>query len=186
MNIQETDIPGVLIVEPQIHGDARGWFKETWQARRYAEAGIEGPFVQDNMARSRHGILRGLHLQHPHAQGKLVQVVLGEVFDVAVDVRRGSPHFGRWVGVILSADNHRQLWVPPGFAHGYVVTSSEAIFSYKCTEYYHPETDLSIRWDDPDIGIDWPVVGQPSLSDKDAEALLLKDVPHDRLPEYVP
>jgi len=186
VNIQETDIPGVLIVEPQIHGDARGWFKETWQARRYAEAGIEGPFVQDNMARSRHGILRGLHLQHPHAQGKLVQVVLGEVFDVAVDVRRGSPHFGRWVGVILSADNHRQLWVPPGFAHGYVVTSSEAIFSYKCTEYYHPETDLSIRWDDPDIGIDWPVVGQPSLSDKDAEALLLKDVPHDRLPEYVP
>ncbi|HHH36765.1 MAG TPA: dTDP-4-dehydrorhamnose 3,5-epimerase [Gammaproteobacteria bacterium] len=186
MNIQETDIPGVLIVEPQIHGDARGWFKETWQARRYAEAGIEGPFVQDNMARSRHGILRGLHLQHPHAQGKLVQVVLGEVFDVAVDVRRGSPHFGRWVGVILSADNHRQLWVPPGFAHGYVVTSSEAIFSYKCTEYYHPETDLSIRWDDPDIGIDWPVVGQPSLSDKDAEALLLKDVPHERLPEYVP
>ncbi len=186
MNIQETDIPGVLIVEPRVHGDARGWFKETWQARRYAEAGIQGPFVQDNMARSRHGILRGLHLQHPHAQGKLVQVVLGEVFDVAVDVRRGSPHFGRWVGVILSADNHRQLWVPPGFAHGYVVTSSEAVFSYKCTEYYHPETDLSIRWDDPDIGIDWPVVGQPSLSDKDAEALLLKDVPADRLPEYAP
>ncbi len=185
MNIQETDIPGVLIVEPQVHGDARGWFKETWQARRYAEAGIEGPFVQDNMARSRHGILRGLHLQHPHAQGKLVQVVLGEVFDVAVDVRRGSPWFGQWVGVILSADNHRQLWVPPGFAHGYVVTSSEAIFSYKCTEYYHPDTDLSIRWDDPDIGIDWPVVGPPLLSGKDASALLLEDVPPDRLPEYV-
>ena len=184
MNIQETDIPGVLIVEPWVHGDARGWFMETWQAQRYAEAGIAGPFVQDNMARSRHGILRGLHLQHPHAQGKLVQVVMGEVFDVAVDVRRESPHFGQWVGVILSADNHRQLWVPPGFAHGYVVTSSEAVFSYKCTEYYHPETDLSIRWDDPDIGIDWPVVGQPSLSEKDAEALLLRDVPPNRLPEY--
>ncbi len=184
MNIQETDIPGVLIVEPRVHGDERGWFMEAWQERRYAEAGITGPFVQDNMARSRHGILRGLHLQHPHAQGKLVQEVVGEVFDVAVDVRRGSPHFGRWVGVILSAENHRQLWVPPGFAHGYVVTSGEAIFSYKCSEYYHPETDLSIRWDDPDIGIDWPVVGQPSLSQKDAEALLLKDVPDNRLPEY--
>ena len=185
MNIQETDIPGVLIVEPQVHGDARGWFKETWQARRYAEAGIEGPFVQDNMARSRHGILRGLHLQHPHAQGKLVQVVLGEVFDVAVDVRRGSPCFGRWVGVMLSADNHRQLWIPPGFAHGYLVTSNEAVFSYRCTDYYHPETDLSIRWDDPDIGIEWPIVGPPLLSEKDASALLLKDVPPDRLPEYV-
>ncbi|WP_456372291.1 dTDP-4-dehydrorhamnose 3,5-epimerase [Thiolapillus sp.] len=184
MKILETDIPGVLIVEPQVHGDERGWFMETWQARRYADAGIRGPFVQDNMARSRHGILRGLHLQHPHAQGKLVQVVMGEVFDVAVDVRRGSPHFGKWVGVILSADNHRQLWVPPGFAHGYVVTSNNAIFSYKCSEYYHPETDLSIRWNDPDIGIDWPVVGQPSLSDKDADALLLKEVPDERLPEY--
>lgn len=186
MKILETDIPGVLLVEPRVHGDDRGWFMETWQARRYAEAGITGPFVQDNMARSRHGILRGLHLQHPHAQGKLVQVVVGEVFDVAVDVRRGSPHFGRWVGAILSADNHRQLWVPPGFAHGYLVTSSEAVFSYKCSEYYHPETDLSIRWDDPEIGIDWPVVGQPCLSDKDAEALLLKDVPDNRLPEYSP
>ncbi len=185
MNIQETDIPGVLIVEPQVHGDARGWFMETWQARRYAEAGIQNRFVQDNMACSRHGILRGLHLQHPHAQGKLVQVVLGEVFDVAVDVRRGSPCFGRWVGVMLSADNHRQLWIPPGFAHGYLVTSNEAVFSYRCTDYYHPETDLSIRWDDPDIGIEWPIVGPPLLSEKDASALLLKDVPPDRLPEYV-
>ena len=184
MKILETDIPGVLIVEPQVHGDERGWFMETWQEQRYAEAGIGGPFVQDNMARSKHGILRGLHLQHPHAQGKLVQVVMGEVFDVAVDVRRGSPHFGKWVGAILSGDNHRQLWVPPGFAHGYVVTSNEAIFSYKCSEYYHPETDLSICWNDPEIGIDWPVVGQPNLSDKDADALLLKDVPANRLPEY--
>ncbi|BAO43063.1 dTDP-4-dehydrorhamnose 3,5-epimerase [Thiolapillus brandeum] len=186
MNVLETDIPGVLVIEPDLHGDDRGWFMETWQERRYAEAGIRGPFVQDNMAHSRHGILRGLHLQHPHAQGKLVQVVLGEVFDVAVDVRRGSPHFGKWVGVILSGEDHRQLWVPPGFAHGYLVTSNEAVFSYKCTEYYHPETDLSIRWDDPEIGIDWPIVGHPSLSEKDASALLLKDVPPDRLPEYTP
>ena len=185
MNIVETDVPGVLIVEPAVHGDERGWFLETWQANRYAEGGIKGDFVQDNMARSRHGILRGLHLQHPHAQGKLVQVVMGEVFDVAVDVRRGSPHFGKWVGVLLSGESHRQLWVPPGFAHGYLVTSNEAVFSYKCTDYYHPETDLSIRWDDPDIGIDWPIVGPPVLSEKDATALLLKDVAPDRLPEYV-
>lgn len=186
MNVLKTDIPGVLIIEPDLYGDDRGWFMETWQERRYVDAGISGPFVQDNMARSRHGILRGLHLQHPYAQGKLVQVVLGEVFDVAVDVRRGSPHFGKWVGVLLSGDNHRQLWVPPGFAHGYVVTSNEAVFGYKCTEYYHPETDLSIRWDDPDIGIDWPIVGPPGLSEKDASALLLKDVPAERLPEYGP
>jgi dTDP-4-dehydrorhamnose 3,5-epimerase len=184
MKILETDIPGVVIIEPAVHGDQRGWFIETWQQQRYAEAGISLPFVQDNMASSSHGILRGLHLQHPYSQGKLVQVVMGEVFDVAVDVRRGSPHFGKWVGVILSGDNHRQLWVPPGFAHGYVVTSNQAIFSYKCTDLYHPETDLSIRWDDPDINIDWPVVGKPSLSAKDADGLLLKDVPENRLPEY--
>ncbi len=184
MNILQTDIPGVVIIEPAVHGDQRGWFIETWQQQRYAEAGIALPFVQDNMAASSHGILRGLHLQHPYSQGKLVQVVMGEVFDVAVDVRRNSPYFGKWVGVILSGDNHRQLWVPPGFAHGYLVTSNQAIFSYKCTDLYHPETDLSIRWDDPDINIDWPIVGKPSLSQKDADALLLKDVPENRLPEY--
>ncbi len=184
MKVLETDIPGVLIVEPDVHGDKRGWFMEVWQQQRYVEAGIDAAFVQDNMALSSHGILRGLHLQHPYAQGKLVQVVMGEVFDVAVDVRRGSPHFGKWVGVILSGDTRRQLWVPPGFAHGYVVTSNQAIFSYKCTELYHPETDLSIRWDDEDIDIDWPIVGKPSLSGKDADALLLKDIPEERLPEY--
>ena len=184
MNILQTDIPGVVIIEPAVHGDQRGWFIETWQQQRYAEAGIALPFVQDNMASSSHGILRGLHLQHPYSQGKLVQVVMGEVFDVAIDVRRNSPYFGKWVGVILSGDNHRQLWVPPGFAHGYLVTSNQAIFSYKCTDLYHPETDLSIRWDDPDINIDWPIVGKPSLSQKDTDGLLLKDVPENRLPEY--
>ncbi len=184
MKVLETDIPGVLIIEPDVHGDQRGWFMETWQQPRYADAGIAGPFVQDNMALSSHGILRGLHLQHPHAQGKLVQVVMGEVFDVAVDVRPGSPHFGKWVGVLLSGDTRRQLWVPPGFAHGYLVTSNQAVFSYKCTELYHPQTELSIRWDDEDIGIDWPIVGKPSLSDKDAEAPALKDIAEDQLPEY--
>ncbi|HIE55307.1 MAG TPA: dTDP-4-dehydrorhamnose 3,5-epimerase, partial [Chromatiaceae bacterium] len=120
MKILQTEIPGVLIVEPQVHGDHRGWFQESWQARRYAEAGIGESFVQDNLAMSRHGILRGLHVQHPHAQGKLVQVLFGEVFDVAVDIRRGSPYFGRWVGVLLSGENRRQFWVPPGFANGYM------------------------------------------------------------------
>ncbi|HDK38588.1 MAG TPA: dTDP-4-dehydrorhamnose 3,5-epimerase [Thiolapillus brandeum] len=185
MKVLETDIPGVLIVEPDMHGDQRGWFMETWQQQRYAEAGIQGDFVQDNMTLSSHGILRGLHLQHPHSQGKLVQVIMGEVFDVAVDVRRDSPHFGKWVGVILSGDTRRQLWVPPGFAHGYLVTSNQAIFSYKCTEFYHPEAELSICWDDEDIDIDWPIVGRPSLSDKDATALALKEIPDDRLPEYL-
>lgn len=184
MKVIATELPGVLVIEPQVHGDARGWFQESWQARRYAEAGIPGPFVQDNLALSRHGILRGLHLQHPHAQGKLVQVLQGEVFDVAVDLRRGSPTFGRWAGVLLSADNHRQFWVPPGFAHGYLVTSDQALFAYKCTDYYHPEAELSLRWDDPDLAIDWPVVGPPLLSEKDAEAPLLRDLPPERLPEY--
>ena len=186
MKITETDIPGVLIIDPDVHGDQRGWFMETWQEQRYADAGIPGPFVQDNMALSSHGILRGLHLQHTHAQGKLVQVILGEVYDVAVDARRGSPHFGQWVGVILSGDTRRQLWVPPGFAHGYVVTSNQAIFSYKCTDFYHPENELSIRWDDEDIGIDWPIVGQPSLSGKDADAPMLREIAAERLPEYLP
>ncbi len=184
MKIETTEIPGVLIVEPRVFGDQRGWFAESWQARRYAEAGIPGPFVQDNLSFSSHGILRGLHLQHPHAQGKLVQVLAGEVFDVAVDVRRGSPTYGRWVGVLLSGENHRQLWVPPGLAHGYLVTGDQALFSYKCTDFYHPETEFSIRWDDPDLAIDWPVVGPPRLSEKDAEAPLLREIDPERLPEY--
>lgn len=186
MKLIETGLPGALIIEPAVHGDERGWFSETWQDSRYREAGVPGPFVQDNMAFSTRGILRGLHIQHPHAQGKLVQVISGEVFDVAVDIRSGSPDFGRWAGVILSGENHRQFWVPAGFAHGYLVTGKEAVFSYKCTDLYHPETEFGIRWDDPDIGIDWPVGAAPKLSDKDRSAALLKEVPVERLPVYRP
>ncbi len=184
MKVVETEIPGVLVVEPVVHGDERGWFLEGWQQRRYAEAGIDAVFVQDNYSFSRHGVLRGMHLQHPHGQGKLVQVLEGEVFDVVVDVRRGSPTFGRWTGVILSAGNRRQFWVPPGLAHGFLVTGECALFSYKCTGFYHPECEFAVRWDDPDIGIDWPVVGPPQLSDKDREAPRLRDIPPERLPEY--
>ena len=184
MNIIETEIPGVLIIEPKIHGDERGWFSESWQADRYAAAGIPGPFVQDNLAKSRKGILRGLHVQHPHAQGKLVQVISGAVFDVAVDIRVGSPTFAQWVGVELSGDTMRQFWVPAGFAHGYLVTSDEAVFSYKCTDTYHPETELGIVWNDPDIGVKWPLDGRPLLSAKDAAAFSLNGIEKSRLPEY--
>jgi dTDP-4-dehydrorhamnose 3,5-epimerase len=159
MNIVETKIPGLLIIEPRIFGDERGWFTETWQRRRLAEAGLELDFVQDNLAYSRRGVLRGLHVQNPHSQGKLVQVLRGEVYDVAVDVRQGSPHFGQWVGVHLSGDNHRQFWVPEGFAHGYCVLSDDALFAYKCTDYYQPETQFSVLWNDPDLGIDWHYPG---------------------------
>ena len=152
MNIEELSLPGVLLITPKVFGDARGYFVETFARERYAEAGVDLPFVQDNLSRSPKGVLRGLHLQHPHGQGKLVQVVEGSVFDVAVDVRVGSPTFGKWAGAELSADNHCQLWVPPGFAHGFVVTSEHALFSYKCTDTYHPECELSVLWSDPAIG----------------------------------
>jgi dTDP-4-dehydrorhamnose 3,5-epimerase len=183
MNVLPTELPEVLIVEPRVFGDARGYFMETYQAERYAEAGIPATFVQDNLSVSERGILRGLHLQHPHAQGKLVQVLDGEVFDVAVDVRRGSPRFGQWVGVRLSDENKRQLWVPEGFAHGFCVTSERALFSYKCTDTYHPECERSIRWDDPHIAVEWPLTGV-TLSNKDASAPLLKDTPADALADY--
>lgn len=175
MNVRPTGIPEVLVIEPRVHGDARGYFFESWADARYAEAGIAGPFVQDNISRSRRGILRGLHLQNPHAQGKLVSAVFGEVFDVAVDVRRGSPTFGRWVGEILSDENRRQLWMPPGFAHGFCVLSDEAIFHYKCTDSYHPESEMSVLWNDPAIGIEWPIQA-PTLNAKDAGAAVLADV----------
>lgn len=184
MKIIEKEIPGVLLIEPQLFGDERGWFMESWQQQRYAEQGIVGPFVQDNQAFSRRGVLRGLHIQHPYGQGKLVQVISGEVFDVAVDVRHGSPYFGRWVGFVLSGENRRQLYVPEGFAHGYCVLSDEALFSYKCTDLYHPETQLSIRWDDPALGIEWPLEGEPVLADKDRDAPLLNELPPERLPPY--
>ena len=182
MNVIETRIPGVVIIEPKVFGDERGFFLETYRSNRYAELGIPERLVQDNMSFSRKGVLRGLHIQHPQAQGKLVQVFAGEVFDVAVDVRRGSPTFGHWEGVTLSAENKRQFWVPPGFAHGFVVTSETALFAYKCSDYYSPDTEFSVRWDDPAIGIDWPLDGAPELSNKDKDALALADIPADRLP----
>ena len=184
MKVTPTSHPDVLLIEPRVFGDARGWFYESWQQVRYAEAGIGPAFIQDNQAFSRRGALRGLHIQHPFGQGKLVQAIQGEVFDVAVDVRRGSPHFGRWVGAVLSGENRHQLWVPAGFLHGYLVTSAEALFAYKVTEFYHPETECSVRWDDPDIGIDWPVGITPILSDKDAGAPLLRELPVERLPAF--
>jgi dTDP-4-dehydrorhamnose 3,5-epimerase len=167
MKVLPTELPGVLIVEPRVFGDERGFFFEAYQAQRYAEAGIRGPFVQDNVSRSARSILRGLHYQHPHAQGKLVSVLAGSVFDVAVDVRRGSATFGKWVGVELSDQNRRQLWIPAGFAHGFCVTSESADFAYKCTDFYAPDCEHTILWNDPRIGIRWPVE-QPRLSPKDA------------------
>lgn len=183
MKVIETQLPGVLIVEPKVFGDARGYFMESFQAARYAEVGIAGPFVQDNLSFSRRGILRGLHLQNPRPQGKLVQVLQGEVFDVAVDVRVGSPTFGNWVGVTLSAENARQLYVPPGFAHGFAVISETALFAYKCTDYYMPQSEISLLWNDPEIGITWPQL-EPQLSAKDAAGVRLADIDPTRLPKF--
>lgn len=183
MKVIATELPEVVIVEPLLLGDQRGFFIESFQAQRYAEAGIAGPFVQDNMSRSGYGVVRGLHLQNPTAQGKLVSVMRGRVLDVAVDVRVGSPTFGRHVAVELSEENRRQLWVPRGFAHGFAVLSDTADFFYKCDNPYSAEDELSVRWDDPAIGIDWRV-SRPSLSAKDATAPLLQDVKN--LPVYGP
>jgi dTDP-4-dehydrorhamnose 3,5-epimerase len=180
MNIIRCDIPGLIILEPKVFGDARGFFIETWQRRRYREAGIELDFVQDNVSFSRRGTLRGLHFQNPNPQGKLLQVLQGEVFDVAVDVRRDSPTFGKWHGLMLTSENKRQFYVPPGFAHGFVVVSETALFHYKCTELYSPQDEAAILWNDPDIGIDWPVK-EPLLSPKDAKALRLREMPPERL-----
>ena len=162
-------IPDVLILQPKVFGDARGFFYESFNARDFAEAtGLDVSFVQDNHSKSAKGVLRGLHYQIQHAQGKLVRVVQGEVFDVAVDLRKRSATFGQWVGVHLSAENHRQLWVPPGFAHGFVVLSESAEFLYKTTDYWYPEHERSLLWNDPAVGIDWPLDGQPLLAAKDA------------------
>jgi dTDP-4-dehydrorhamnose 3,5-epimerase len=175
VKVIDTNIAEVKIIEPKVFGDDRGFFLETFHAARYAEqAGIDLPFVQDNHSRSAKGVLRGLHFQKTKPQGKLVRVVSGEVFDVAVDIRRDSPTFGQWAGVILSEQNKRQFWVPPGFAHGFVVLSDTADFEYKCTDYYDPADEGSIRWDDPDLAIEWPI-NQPLLSDKDANAAWFKD-----------
>lgn len=180
MNILNCDIPGLLIIEPKVFGDPRGFFFESWSERRYREAGIDATFVQDNFSLSRRGILRGLHFQNPNPQGKLVCVLQGEVFDVAVDLRRSSPTFGRWHGLNLSAENKRQFFIPPGFAHGFYVLSETALFHYKCTDYYAPQSELTLRWNDPDLGIEWPV-RDPLLSEKDAKGISWRDIPAERL-----
>lgn len=177
MNVIKTSIPDVVVIEPKVFGDERGFFLETFQADRYAEmAGIELPFVQDNHSRSGKNVLRGLHFQKTKPQGKLVRVVRGEVFDVAVDIRKGSPTYGQWAGVYLSEENKRQFWVPPGLAHGFVVLSDVADFEYKCTDYYDPSDEGSLIWNDPDVGIEWPEGIEPILSAKDQVALRLKDL----------
>lgn len=181
MQAFKTELDGVLILEPKLFGDQRGFFLETYQLARYAGLGLTRPFVQDNLSRSSRDVVRGLHLQNPNTQGKLVSVLRGRVLDVAVDLRLGSPTFGRHVAVELSEENRRQLWVPRGFAHGFSVLSEAADFFYKCDEYYSPQDEIAVRWDDPVIGIDWKVE-RPSLSAKDAAAPLLADV--ENLPVY--
>jgi dTDP-4-dehydrorhamnose 3,5-epimerase len=167
VRVIETDLPGVTIIEPQVFGDERGFFMETFHAERYrALAGISSAFLQDNHSRSNRGVLRGLHLQTQHQQGKLVRAARGEIFDVAADINPRSPTFGRWVGVTLSDVNQRQLWIPPGYAHGFVVISEIADFEYKCTDYYHPQSETGVIWNDPDLDIAWPIA-DPTLSEKD-------------------
>jgi dTDP-4-dehydrorhamnose 3,5-epimerase len=191
MKVTPTKLPSVLVIEPDAFGDARGWFLETFSSKRYEQAlgfaerraGIELSFVQDNISFSAKNILRGIHFQYPHSQGKLVQVISGEVFDVAVDIRLGSPTFGQWVGENLSSLNHKQIYIPPGFAHGFCVLSDTALFSYKCTDYYSPAAEGGIIWNDPDLNIGWPVP-TPIISGRDAGFPRLKDVPKDKLPKY--
>lgn len=180
----DTDLPGVCVLEPNVFGDARGFFYEAWNRARFAELGLPGlEFVQGNVSLSARGVLRGLHYQWPNPQGKLVSVLRGEVYDVAVDIRRGSPTFGRWAAAILSAENKRLFWIPEGFAHGFAVLSDEALFAYQCTALYDAAADAGIRWNDGDIAVDWPLA-EPQLSAKDAAAPFLADVPPERLPSF--
>jgi dTDP-4-dehydrorhamnose 3,5-epimerase len=183
MKVTRTPVSGVLLIEPVLFRDSRGCFMESWNRERYRDAGLPDEFVQDNMSFSRQGVLRGLHFQQPNPQGKLICVPRGAVFDVAVDVRVGSPTFGSWIGYDLSEENCRQLFVPPGLAHGFVVTSDVALFSYKCTEYYHPSTETTLLWNDPDLGIAWPV-DAPKVSAKDQRGIRLRDLPEGRLPRF--
>lgn len=176
MKMIECAIPGPLIIEPKIFGDERGFFMESWNKAAFAEAGLEVDFVQDNHSRSARGVLRGLHYQNPFPQGKLVRVVRGRAYDVAVDIRRSSKSFGRWIGVELSSRNHRQLWVPPGFAHGFLSLEDDTEFLYKCTDFYRPDAEHSLKWNDPEIAIAWPLEGEvPELSAKDSAGKLLAD-----------
>lgn len=183
MKVNETPLAGLLLIEPKVFGDERGFFLETWSRKRYQEIGINVDFVQDNLSFSRRGVLRGLHFQNPQPQGKLVYVLQGEVFDVAVDIRQGSPTLGLWHGAVLSSENKHQFWVPAGFAHGFCVTSETALFAYKCTELYAPQHERSIRWDDPSLAIDWPVT-EPQVSDKDRLAPLLADIDPSHLYDF--
>jgi dTDP-4-dehydrorhamnose 3,5-epimerase len=183
MNRIDTNLEGVWIFEPKVFGDARGFFMETWNQARYAEAGLDVNFVQDNVSRSSQGVLRGLHFQNPNGQGKLVQILEGEVVDVAVDIRVGSPTFGQSAAVILSDTNFRQFYIPPGFAHGFCVLSETAIFAYKCTDFYNPSTEGGVLWNDPDLDIRW-TIENPLLSEKDKANPRLKDIPPDKLPRY--
>ncbi len=184
MNVETTAIPGLLVITPKVFGDARGFFFETWQQERYEAAGVREVFVQDNLSRSAHGVLRGLHYQTQHTQGKLVQVLEGEVYDVAVDLRAGSPTFGQWHAEVLSADNRKQFWVPAGFAHGFCVTSEFALFAYKCSDRYHPQSEVSLLWNDPALGIPWPIT-EPTLSEKDRNGIALADLQRGQLPTVV-
>jgi dTDP-4-dehydrorhamnose 3,5-epimerase len=183
MKTLKTSLKDVLIIEPDVFNDRRGFFMETFHQEKYRELGINATFVQDNLSSSVRGTLRGLHYQHPHDQTKLIQVLTGEVFDVVVDIRHGSPTFGKWTGLKLDAQSWRQLYVPEGFAHGFCVLSERAIMAYKCTDFYAPDDEGGIIWSDPDIGINWPVT-DPLLSEKDSRYPLLKDIPPDHLPPY--
>lgn len=183
MKVTKTDLPGVLIVEPRVFQDVRGFFLETYHADRYEDAGVRGPFVQDNHSRSLKGTVRGLHLQVRRPQAKLMRAVSGSMLDVAVDVRVGSANFGQWTSALLSGDNFKQLYVPPGFAHGFAVLSDVVDVEYKCSDYYDPADELTVRWNDPAIGIEWPLA-EPTLSDRDRSAPLLAEL-LDRLPRYM-
>lgn len=185
MKVTETRLPGVLLLEPRVFRDERGQFLESWNQDRYRQLGVPGRFVQDNLSVSRRGVLRGLHFQNPHPQGKLVSVPQGAVFDVVVDLRVGSSTFGEWLGVELSSENFHQLYIPQGFAHGFQILSETALFSYKCTDYYYPDGEGTVLWNDPDLEIDWPL-GAPILSPKDQVGIRLRDFPRHKLPSYHP
>ena len=183
MKVQPTALPEVLLIEPRLFGDERGHFLETYHGQRYRDSSVSATFVQDNLSHSHRGVVRGLHYQWGHPQGKLIMVVQGEIFDVAVDIRQGSPSFGRWVGVTLSARDYQQLYIPEGFAHGFCVTSDSATVCYKCTDFYVPQDDRGIRWDDPTLAISWPIT-EAILSDKDRSLPPLTEVPAEHLPVF--
>lgn len=179
MKITRSKLKGLVLIEPNVFGDSRGFFMELWNEERFSEAGLNMEFRQDNLSLSEKGVLRGLHYQNPNSQGKFVSVLEGSVYDVAVDIRQGSPTYGQWEGYTLDSEKKSQLYVPPGFAHGFVVTSEKALFCYKCTEVYHPEHEATVLWNDPDLGIDWPIEN-PNLSQKDLEGKPLKDQPEEK------